>query len=85
MKCPRGMRTLALLVNIEELACELPAACRGRARHRRRQRCSSVLAFLLFNAGLIALISGLCRIPESRRRSDASPLTRPGARCFVEA
>lgn len=52
-----GMTILALLVSIEELARELPAALRGRAEISFGNVVGSILAFFLFNAGIIALIS----------------------------
>lgn len=51
-----GMTVLALLVSIEELARELPAARRGRTDITYGNVAGSVLAFFLFNAGLIAMI-----------------------------
>lgn len=51
-----GMTILALLVSIEELARELPAARRGRSEITYGNVAGSVLAFFLFNAGIIALI-----------------------------
>lgn len=51
-----GMSVLALLISIEELARELPAARRGRPEISYGNVVGSVLAFFLFNAGLIALI-----------------------------
>jgi cation:H+ antiporter len=51
-----GMTVLALLVSIEELARELPAALRGRPEISFGNVAGSVLAFFLFNAGVIALI-----------------------------
>lgn len=51
-----GMTILALLVSIEELARELPAALRGRPDISYGNVSGSVLAFFLFNAGIIALI-----------------------------
>lgn len=52
-----GMSALALLVSIEELARELPAARRGRPEISYGNVVGSVLAFFLFNAGLIALVN----------------------------
>lgn len=51
-----GLTILALLVSIEELARELPAALKGRADISYGNVSGSVLAFFLFNAGIIALI-----------------------------
>lgn len=52
-----GMSILAFLVSIEELARELPAAMKGRPEISFGNVVGSVLAFFLFNAGIIALIS----------------------------
>lgn len=52
-----GMTILALLVSIEELARELPAAMKGRSDISYGNVAGSVLAFFLFNAGVIALIN----------------------------
>lgn len=51
-----GMTILALLVSIEELARELPAALKGRPDISYGNVAGSVLAFFLFNAGIISLI-----------------------------
>jgi cation:H+ antiporter len=51
-----GMTVLALLVSIEELARELPAALKGRPDITFGNVLGSVLAFFLFNAGAIALV-----------------------------
>jgi len=51
-----GMTILALLVSIEELARELPAALGGRAEISFGNVVGSILAFFLFNAGIIALV-----------------------------
>ncbi|MGF1496121.1 MAG: sodium:calcium antiporter [Elainellaceae cyanobacterium] len=51
-----GMTILAFLVSIEELARELPAALKGRAEISFGNVVGSVLAFFLFNAGIIALV-----------------------------
>ena len=51
-----GITILALLVSIEELARELPAALKGRAEITVGNVIGSVMAFFLFNAGVIALI-----------------------------
>ena len=50
-----GMTILALLVSIEEVARELPAALKGRPDITFGNVLGSVLAFFLFNAGWIAL------------------------------
>lgn len=52
-----GMTILALLVSIEELARELPAALKGRPEISFGNVVGSILAFFLFNAGIIALIA----------------------------
>lgn len=51
-----GMTILALLISIEELARELPAALRGRPEISYGNVSGSILAFFLFNAGIIALV-----------------------------
>lgn len=51
-----GMTILAFLVSIEELARELPAGARGRPEITFGNVVGSVLAFFLFNAGIIALV-----------------------------
>lgn len=51
-----GMTILALLVSIEELARELPAAMKGRPEISYGNVGGSILAFFLFNAGIIALV-----------------------------
>ncbi|QDP72714.1 sodium:calcium antiporter [Legionella israelensis] len=51
-----GMTILALLVSIEELARELPAALKGRPDISFGNVVGSVFAFFLFNAGIIAMI-----------------------------
>jgi cation:H+ antiporter len=51
-----GMTILAFLVSIEELAREVPAARKGRAEITFGNVAGSVLAFFLFNAGIIALV-----------------------------
>lgn len=51
-----GMTILAFLVSIEELARELPAALKGRPDVALGNVVGSVLAFFLFNAGVIALL-----------------------------
>jgi cation:H+ antiporter len=54
-----GMTVLALLVSVEELARELPAALRGRPDISVGNVVGSVLAFVLFNAGVIAVVRPL--------------------------
>src|SRR6056297_1090897 len=51
-----GMIVLALLVSIEEIARELPAALQGRPDISYGNVVGSVLAFFCFNAGIIALV-----------------------------
>ena len=51
-----GMTILALLVSIEELARELPAALKGRSEISFGNVAGSILAFFLFNAGIIGLV-----------------------------
>ncbi len=51
-----GLTILALMVSIEEVARELPAALKGRPEITVGNVIGSVLAFFLFNAGIIALI-----------------------------
>lgn len=51
-----GMTILAFLVSIEELARELPAARKGRPEISFGNVAGSILAFFLFNAGIIALV-----------------------------
>jgi len=51
-----GMTILAFLISIEELAREIPAARRGRAEITFGNVAGSILAFFLFNAGIIALV-----------------------------
>lgn len=52
-----GMTILALLISIEELARELPAALQGRPEISFGNVLGSLLAFFLFNAGIIALVA----------------------------
>jgi len=52
-----GMTILAFLVSIEELARELPAALKGRSDITFGNIVGSILAFFLFNAGVIALVN----------------------------
>lgn len=54
-----GMTLVALAISIEELARELPAALRGHPEISFGNVTGSVLAFFLFNAGIIALIRPL--------------------------
>jgi Ca2+/Na+ antiporter len=49
-------RVLAFLVSIEELARELPAALKGKPEISYGNVSGSILAFFLFNAGIIALV-----------------------------
>lgn len=51
-----GMTILALLLSIEELALELPAALKGRTEISFGNVVGSILAFFLFNAGIIVLV-----------------------------
>ena len=51
-----GMTLLALLVSVEEVARELPAALRGRPDISFGNVVGSALAFFGFNAGVIALV-----------------------------
>lgn len=51
-----GMTILALLVSFEEIARELPAALKGRPEISFGNVLGSVLAFFLFNAGVISLV-----------------------------
>jgi len=51
-----GMTILALLVSIEELARELPGALQGRPEISFGNVVGSILAFFLFNAGIISLV-----------------------------
>lgn len=54
-----GMTLLALVVSIEELARELPAAMKGRPEISYGNVVGSILAFFLFNAGIISLVHPL--------------------------
>lgn len=58
-----AMTILALLVSFEELARELPAALKGRPDISYGNVAGSVLAFFLFNAGIIALIHPI-QVPD---------------------
>ncbi|MCF8235910.1 MAG: hypothetical protein K9G67_13115 [Bacteroidales bacterium] len=51
-----GMTIIALLVSVEEIARELPAALKGKSDISMGNVVGSVLAFFLFNAGVIALV-----------------------------
>jgi cation:H+ antiporter len=51
-----GMTILALLVSVEELARELPAALQGRPEISFGNVVGSILAFFLCNAGIIAMV-----------------------------
>lgn len=51
-----GMTILALLISIEELARELPAALKGRPDISFGNVAGSILAFFLCNAGIIAIV-----------------------------
>ncbi len=62
-----GMTLLAFLISIEELARELPAAIRKRPDITYGNVAGSVLAFFLFNLGVIALVRPI--------RVDAQTLT----------
>ena len=52
-----GMTIIAFVVSIEEIARELPAALKGKPDISMGNVVGSVLAFFLFNAGVIALVS----------------------------
>lgn len=54
-----GMTALALAISIEELARTVPAAMMGRPEISYGNVSGSILAFFLFNAGVIALVSPL--------------------------
>jgi cation:H+ antiporter len=62
-----GMTVLAFLVSIEELARELPAALRGRPEITFGNVVGSILAFFLFNAGIIALVRPVVVDPQVLR------------------
>lgn len=59
-----GMSLVALAVSVEELARELPAAARGHAEMAVGNVAGSILAFFLFNAGIIALVQPVA-VPDS--------------------
>lgn len=61
-----GMTVLALVVSIEEVARELPAALKGRPDISFGNVVGSALAFFLFNAGLIALVRPVVVNPITR-------------------
>lgn len=54
-----GMVILAFLVSLDELAKEIPAALKGRPEISFGNVVGSILAIVLFNAGLIALVHPL--------------------------
>ncbi len=54
-----GMTAVALAISAEELARELPAAMRGRPEIAFGNVAGSILAFFLFNAGVIAMAAPL--------------------------
>lgn len=60
-----GMTFLALIVSFEELARELPAAMKGRGEITYGNVLGSILAFFLFNTGIIALVNPLPIAGES--------------------
>ncbi|MFW6080144.1 MAG: sodium:calcium antiporter [Gemmatimonadota bacterium] len=62
-----GMTILALLVSIEELARELPAARRGRPEISYGNVAGSIFAFFLLNAGVIALVRPVPVAPDVLR------------------
>lgn len=53
------MTVVALAISVEELARTVPAALAGRPEVSFGTVAGSVLAFFLFNAGVIALVSPL--------------------------
>ncbi len=61
-----GMTLLALLVSVEEVARELPAALKGRPDVSLGNVVGSALAFFCFNAGVIALVRPLPVAPITR-------------------
>ncbi len=61
-----GMTLLALLVSVEEVARELPAALRGRPDVSFGNVVGSALAFFCFNAGAIALLRPVAVEPVTR-------------------
>lgn len=54
-----GMTILTFLISVEELARELPAALQGRPEISFGNVVGSILAFFLFNGGIIALVRPL--------------------------
>ncbi len=54
-----GMTVLALVISVEEVARTVPAAIQGRPEVSLGTVTGSVLAFFLFNAGVIALVGPL--------------------------
>lgn len=62
-----GMTILAFLVSIEEIARELPAAIKGKPDISMGNVMGSVLAFFLFNAGIVALVNPVNMSPETVR------------------
>ena len=62
-----GMTFLAFLVSIEELARELPAALKGRPEISLGNVVGSIMAFFLFNAGIIALLAPIPVNPQVLR------------------
>lgn len=62
-----GMTILAFLVSIEELVRELPAAMQGRPEISFGNVVGSILAFFLFNAGIITLVSPVAVSPQVLR------------------
>lgn len=62
-----GMTVIALAISAEELARELPAARQGRPEIAFGNVAGSILAFFLFNAGVIALVRPLEVSPETTR------------------
>ena len=61
-----GMVVVALLISIEELARELPAALKGKPDISIGNVMGSIIAFFLFNAGIIALVHPLTIGTETR-------------------
>lgn len=59
-----GMTILAFLVSIEEIARELPAALKGRPEISLGNVIGSIMAFFLFNAGIIALLAPVPVAPQ---------------------
>lgn len=62
-----GMTLLALLVSVEEVARELPAALKGRPDIAFGNVVGSALAFFCFNAGVIALVRPIPVGPVTRQ------------------